>query len=361
MRTTGLGLAAVVAAGAALIVPTVAPAATRDVVMGTPPKYGKTLEKALSDANAFFPSAVTVNVGDKVRFIPAGFHNVDLPAKGGKPRALVSPQGPVAGATDPAGQPYWFNGQPNLGFTPSLANGNFGKSLTYDGSKAVQSGLPLANRPKPMTVSFKKAGSFTYYCDVHPGMKGSVKVVGRGRPTPSAAATAARAAKQAAAAVAVAKRLAKSPTAPPKGVVYVGVAGKGGVEHFAFSPARMTVPRGTALQFRMAPGTYEDHTATAGPGDPEKQPKSFLGALAGSFQGGPAFDPAAVYPSERPGTTASLAPTLHGNGFWNSGFMDGSAATPPPNASAPVRFDTPGSYAFYCLVHPFMKATVTVQ
>ena len=42
----------------------------------------------------------------------------------------------------------------------------------------------------------------------------------------------------------------------------------------------------------MAKATYEVHTATTGPGDPEKEPTSYLGALAASFNG-PAFDSAA--------------------------------------------------------------------
>jgi plastocyanin len=40
--------------------------------------------------------------------------------------------------------------------------------------------------------------------------------------------------------------------------------------------------------------------------------------------------------------------------------MDTSNASPLP-ASGAVTFGAPGSYDFYCLIHPFMKATVTVQ
>ena len=33
----------------------------------------------------------------------------------------------------------------------------------------------------------------------------------------------------------------------------------------------------------------------------------------------------------------------------------------PQPESASVKFDTPGTYTYYCLIHPFMRGTVTVQ
>jgi hypothetical protein len=109
----------------------------------------------------------------------------------------------------------------------------------------------------------------------------------------------------------------------------------------------------------MSALTFEDHTATFGPGDPEHDPGSYLGKLAASFNSS-VFAPEAVYPSEPPGTTGGLSPALHGNGFWSSGFMDASSATPLPHSSS-VTFTAPGTYTFYCLIHTFMKGTVIVQ
>jgi plastocyanin len=353
---------AVIAAAVAVlvVVPASASAATKDVNMGTPPSAGKSFEKALSDVNAFFPSSTTIHVGDSVRFLPVGFHNLDLPKKGGKPTALIAPQGgqTVTGANDAAGAPYWFNGQPVLGFNlPALAPVGFGKKFTYSGAKGVQSGLPLVNKPKPVTVKFTKAGSFTYYCDIHAGMKASVKVVSKSKSIPSAKADAKRVKEQVSKALALAKALPKSKA--PAGTVDVGVAGKGGVEYFGMVPATSTVPVNTTLTFRMSPGTYEDHTATFGPGDPEKEPASFMGALAKTFED-PVPSPVGVYPSDPPGTFGTLNTTSHGNGFWNSGVMDGSSATPLPPSNK-VTFTAPGTYTFYCLIHPFMKGSVVVQ
>jgi plastocyanin len=325
--------------------------------MGTPPSTSKSLQKFGADVNAFFPSTTTIHVGDSVRFLPVGFHNLDLPKTGGKPTALFAPKGTLAGVNDPAGAAFWFNGQANLQFNfPALAPAGFGKKFTYTGAKSVQSGLPVAPKPKPVTVKFAKSGSFTYYCDIHPGMKATIRVKAKSKSIPSAKAHAKLVKDQGARALATAKKLAK--VTPPANTVDLGVAGKGGVEIFAMVPAATTVPVGTTLSFQMSSGTYETHTATFAPGNIE-DPTSFIGKIAKSFEG-PALDDTGIYPSEPPGTVGSLTPTLHGIGFWNSGALDQVSATPLPPASQ-VKFAAPGTYTFYCVIHPFMKGTVTVQ
>ena len=65
----------------------------------------------------------------------------------------------------------------------------------------------------------------------------------------------------------------------PTNTLDVGRAGPGGVSMFAFLPAKRTVPVGTTMTFRMQTGDFETHTVTTGPGDPSKDPKSYLGAL----------------------------------------------------------------------------------
>src|SRR3954468_20039314 len=172
-------LVGLLAGALALAVPAAAQAATKVVDMGVPGPSQKAFQQSGADVNDFFPHGATVHVGDSIKFVPVGFHTVDLVPKGGLPLALFSPAGKVSGENDAAGNPFWFNGQDKLGFTPALLTQNFGKKLSYGGSKRVNSGLPLANKPKPLTVKFKKAGSFTYYCDIHPGMKGRVTVKGK--------------------------------------------------------------------------------------------------------------------------------------------------------------------------------------
>ena len=157
-------------------------------------------------------------------------------------------------------------------------------------------------------------------------------------------------------AVETSKRLPRS--AAPANTINVGASGKHGEELFAFVPNAVTVPRGTTMTFRLHPASYDVHTATTGPGNPESEPNSYLGQLAASFQS-PQFDPRATYPSEPPGTVASYTSTLHGNGFWNTGILDASPSPIP--ASGRVTFGQAGSFTFICLIHPFMKGTVIVQ
>jgi plastocyanin len=342
-----------------LAVPAAASAATKTVDMGEPTSATKTFEQKYgSDANAFFPSSVSVHVGDKVKFVPTGFHTVEFVGKGAKPTPLLTPTGQMTAEKDAAGADFWFNGQPMVGFTPSLFQGLFGKSVSFNATKSVQSGLPLARKPKPVTISFKKAGTFTYICTIHAGMKGTVRVLPKSKPVPSAKADAKRVKAQVAAALKVAKGLAA--TKPAANTVIVGGAGRGGVESYSFFPENLTVAPGTTVKFTMPKGSTEIHTATTGPGDPEKDPGSYLGKLAASLNG-PAFDSAAIYPSDKPGAPAALTPTFHGNGFWNSGAMDTTSKTAQLASSNQVTFAAPGTYQFYCMIHPFMHGTVTVK
>jgi plastocyanin len=342
----------------ALALPAVADAATKSVSVGTPRQSQKTFQRAASDVNAFFPNRVVIAAGDSIRFVPAGFHTVDLPVRGRGPLPVFAPTGAaIAGQADPAGAPFWFNGQPTLGFNPALLTSGYGKRFSYTGAKRVDTGLPVANNPKPMTVRFPRAGTYTYYCDVHTGMKGTVVVRPAGSTTPATSTDQRRVRRQTSAALRVARSLG-STTSPP-GVVKVGAAGRGGVERFQFFPSTLTVPVGTVLKFTLTPGSREVHTATTGPGNPESEPNSFLGQIEASING-PSPNQALFYPSDPPGTVANLTPTLHGNGFWTSGVMDAVSASPLPPANS-VRFAAPGIYQFYCLIHPFMHATITAQ
>jgi plastocyanin len=343
-----------------LALPGVAQAKTKTVNMGIPPKSGKAFQPLGVDVNDFFPHGVTIHKGDKVKFLPVGFHSFDFPPRGGDMLPLITPTGQqIAGENDAAGNPFWFNGQDQVSFNPVLAAGaTFGKKLSFKGSKRIISGLPLAPNLKPITVTFKKKGKFTYFCNIHAGMKGTVSVKGKGAKVPSAKADKKALARQVATALKTSKKLDN--TQVPANTVDVGAAGKHGEELFAFVPSALTVPLGTTVTFRMHPASYDIHTATAGPGNPESEPNSYLGQLAKKFAEEPVPPGQAVYRSESPGTLATLSPALHGNGFWNSGLMDTSAGSPLAGSDS-VKFGAPGAYDFYCMVHPFMHARITVQ
>jgi plastocyanin len=347
------------AAVAVLAVPASATAATKTVDMGTPVAQQKTFQKAFADVNDFFPHGTTIHVGDSIKFVPTGFHTVDFPRPGGNALALILPTGQaIAGLNDAANAAFWFNGQQQVGFNPRLGPpGLFGKKTTFTGAKRVDSGLPLAQKPKSFTVKFLKTGTFTYYCDVHSGMKGTIKVVSKSGKVPTAREDKATLKTQIASTLKTAKRLAH--TVVQGNNVSVGASAAGGVEYFGFFPANKTVKAGTTVTFSMSSKSFEVHTATTGPGNPETEPTSYLGQIEAGLEG-PGLDARAIYPSEAPGSIAALTPTFHGNGFWNSGVLDASSATAALPKSNLVTFSTPGTYQFYCMVHPFMHATVTV-
>lgn len=344
----------------ALALPGAAQAATKTVNMGIPPKSGKAFQSLGVDVNDFFPHGVTIHKGDTIKFLPVGFHSFDIPARGQDMLPLITPTGQkISGENDAAGAPFWFNGQDQVSFNPALAAAAaFGKKLTYNGRKRIISGLPLAPNPKPVAVTFKKTGKFTYFCNIHAGMKGVVTVKGKGAKVPSTKADRRALQRQVATAIKTSKLLPK--TAVPADTVSVGASGKHGEELFAFVPDALTVPVGTTVTFRMHPASYDIHTATTGPGNPESEPNSYLGQLAKKFAEDPVPPGQAVFRSEQPPTQATLTPLLHGNGFWNSGLMDTSAKSPLASSDS-VKFGAAGTYDFYCMVHPFMHARITVQ
>src|SRR3954451_12699198 len=189
---------------AVLVLPAIARAATYEVYAGADQTKG---EPKQSSSNAFFPHGVTIHQGDTVRWKFRGFHTVTLPALGEGPPPLAVPDTslPVAGVNDAAGAPFWFNGSPNVVVNPLAITGSATK--TWNRSKVFTTGVPLGPAPKPLHLRFNRRGSFTYYCMVHPGMRGTVRVVAKSRHIASPAATDARRTRQIAAYISSSKRL----------------------------------------------------------------------------------------------------------------------------------------------------------
>jgi plastocyanin len=345
-----IGVVVLCAAMAAIALPAAAAARTQLVWAGGPPSFQQTMGQLYSaEANDFFPRSVTINQGDSIEWqgMSINFHSIDLPGRSGQDLPLILPEGGiVSGVNDAAGNPFWFNGLPNLGFNTRLL-GPLGAN-TYDGSERADSGLPLGP-PSGFRVTFTKPGTYEYFCDVHYDMRGVVVVKPDGAQVPSAADNAATVAKQAQRDLEVAKALAATQVDGNR--VDLGEAGKFNVEVLAMFPSTLHVPTGSTVTFQMSPLTGETHTATFGP-------ESYRNELANSFLGA-VFDPRAAYPSD-PTIPISLSPTSHGNGFANSGALDLDAGTPLPPQST-ITFTKPGTYRYQCLIHPFMRGTVVVS
>ncbi len=346
--------AAVVSAAAfALLAPAGAVAKTFTVSVGPPGQLPAHL-----DMDAFFPSALTVHVGDSVRFAIHGFHDVAYLPPGAPPPPLAIPQSGATsgGLRDAAGKPFWFDAAPRLKVNPAVGQAAGGGTLTP--GRYMNSGLPSRSKlTETYVLRFTRAGSFRLFCLVHRGMSAIVRVVPRGRPAPapSQVRTAARA--QLRSALRLARRLGR--IKPPRLQVLAG-HDSGPIAWMRFFPEHLRIRAGQTVRFAVD-STHEGHTITFGP-------EAYTGAIERTLvepqpvPGGPPaliFNPLGVYPSEPPGAPLAYSGANHGNGFLNSGLLDTDPHTPNPS-DVRITFTTPGTYRFECVIHPGMDGTVTV-
>lgn len=339
--------AAVVAAGACAAV-AVAPGTG---TAATPVQAGD-FAPPTTGINAFLPNRVTVRQGDQVTYAFRGFHNVTFPKRGTRLTGLVVPtQTPAPATPDPAGQPYWWAGIPQFAFNPQAFAPSGGTVVT--GQRLVGSGIPGGRNPR-FTVRFPRTGSFPYFCTIHPGMKGTVRVVPRSASANRLALAAARTAKQQRAQLLAEGRrqVRKASRIKSSNRVSVGF-GTAAVHLFSFFPARTSVPAGSTVNFQMA-GRREVHTVTFGPKDHlEKVGRATF------ERPGPVINPEGFFPSDPPPSQpVPVTATSHGNGFVHSGIMTSPGI--PGAKTFRVRFDQPGTYQYICLVHPEMRGRVTV-
>jgi plastocyanin len=350
-RVAGLAALAVTVT---LVAPGAAGAATKTVQVGP---YGKAAPKqfqqAVGDANQFFRRTVTIRRGDSVRWKINGFHTVTFVQGGVEAPALFAPDpaNPVTGSLDAAGVPFWFNGQPNVGFTPEVVTKQGGG--TFDPDELMNSGLPPEEgAPPPYKLKFNQTGRFTYLCIVHPGMQGTVRVVRKNRRIPSARKDKRAASREQARALSAVQRLTTGDNLTLDKTMQAGNDRLGGPTVFRFFPDNPSYKVGDTVTLQMPPRSSEVHTFTFGP-------DAYIAQLVENLVG-QVLDPRGVYPSDPPpASPIAYTGTHHGNGFYNSGVLDSVGPSPLPS-STQIRFAAPGTFQLICLIHPFMKSTVTV-
>jgi plastocyanin len=341
---TALALGLTASASAAVVVP----------VSAGPPKPARA---AHLDFNGFFPSTSRIHVGDSVSFAINGFHTVTFLPKGQAPPPLIilNPANPISGRLDSTGAGFWFDGQPSQVINPVVAAPAGARS--YKGKGLLSSGLPApTGPPKPFVVKFTKAGTYSFFCLVHPGMKGVVKVLPKKAHVPSLKLDklAAKTEQKTATAEALALRAVK----PPANTVLAGNDGTGPVAWLRFFPDSLKVKAGTTVDFKLV-SKREVHTITFGPAAYTTEIENTF-TVPQPVAGGPPtllVNPLAAYPSDPPPLPAYTGAN-HGNGFEGAGILSNGPGPLP--SSVKITFTKPGVYLYECVIHPHMDGKITV-
>ncbi len=214
----------------------------------------------------------------------------------------------------------------------------------YDGSTFVNSGLqPQGPAPaQNFSMTFSKAGTYTYHCVIHPNMIGTVEAVAAGAPVDQVSDVATRKSSEQAQWIAegeaAAQKLASAPVSTPNAdgtttwTVQMGTSTPH-TDVLAFAPSPAKVKPGDKVTF--VNGSGAPHTASFFNNTPPIQNPG---------------DPAAAKPSPGP-SPQSLTAT----GLYNTGVLppDAPPGAGPPLAARSFTFTVPkaGSYAYVCIFH----------
>ena len=257
--------------------------------------------------NAFLPAAATVTTGDTVHW--------DFPWNEPHTVTFGTPTG------DPTVVPSPFPAAP----------------VPYDGTGSITSGLIGTNFPSaPGTtpgpnayeVKFTKAGTYNYFCGIHPNMKATITVVDSGTVSTQAALDATGTADYTTALTAL-KAVAAGLAARPVAVttraggaseytlLVSGETDKGDVQQY-FPPAA-NIKEGDSIVWKNA--THTPHSVT--------------------FLPPPAGDPFAAQPVKPAGGYAGTGTAS--SGIIGIGFPNGQGFD--------MTFTKAGSYPFICLLH----------
>lgn len=270
---------------------------------------GGTPDSAVTNM-AFYPSTITIDVGDSITWTVSGdAHTVTF----------------LSGAPQPSP------------LDPSSAIPQGGS--TYDGTGVASSGIiPPIPGQNTYTLTFTKAGTFPYLCLIHPGMAGTVVVQPVGTPYPKTQAqydeaTAITSQQSLAVGVNALETAAPGTSKNSDGSTnYNDWTGEsvGRATVMRFLPSVLTISVGDTVTWTN-PDMMDPHTVT--------------------------FAPDGKYP-EFPSAQALIPTgntTYDGSTFTNSGLIMPMGAPPvkgvPTTTSYTLKFTKAGVYTYHCLIH----------
>jgi plastocyanin len=302
------------------------------------------------DAQGFYPREITINPGDSIWFdgqMP-GFHSVTFPEVGAEPYPVLIPD-PDAG-TPAEGAP------PAMILNPQLAFPSSG--TTFDGTALVNSGIDVLRDVDagPFIATFTAPGTFGYFCVPHQiVMNATVIVQEAGSELPYdqeeydtlAAEQIAQVFEEAKAEKD--KYAEAAPGEAGSGVDWIvsAGAGEGQGRVMAFLPGELTIKAGQTVRW-VVRSVGEPHTVTfLGGGDGQGADFNMVPVENG---------PPKLVPN--PAVWGPVGGNVYnGEGYLNSGVFDKTFNTD----TFDLKFDTPGSYDYICVLHPMMVAKVIVE
>ncbi len=286
---------------------------------------------------AFAPSNIQVHRGDTITWVITSFHNVHLG------------EAPAEFAIFPE-----IDGKPVPQFNPAVAFPSIENGAAYTGGDA-NSGLPGG---EGFTGTFSyvidlEPGIYTYFCDIHPGMAGTIEVVADDVAIPSPSDVALMAAGEVAqqAGAVLEDYFAENATASPFAVdgvatINMGTSGTGRALSLSFVSPLAVIKAGESVTWVNPADGIDPHFVNSA----DYNPETLLDIVPVEQAGGP---PMMTFGPGFLGTTQSGATVKAGESFHSPFIFPGQSFT--------LTFAEPGVYPFICHIHPGMGGGVVVQ
>jgi plastocyanin len=283
---------------------------------------------ALIEVLAFAPQTLQVHRGDTVTWMNNSFHNIRF---GEEVIPLV-----IAPEVD---------GQPLPQINPGIAFRTIESGSAYQGGEA-NSGLPLAPEDRVFSLVIDlEPGTYSYLCDVHPGMAGVITVEPDDAAIPTPVEAALQGGMEFSSTIGATLETAVQLESQDMGAgqVQAGSANTGRATVNQFFPLTTTISAGESVTFTNPEGSVEPHTVSWPPARNQD-------VVPLEVEGGPPI--LQLGPSIAP-MTESGASVAVGDSF-SSGIFE-------PGQSFMLTYSEAGVYPFTCNIHPGMNGVVIVE